>query len=181
MPLTGPKILTFTLKGNERIMVHYKKILTHIPRKARQTGRSLAYKGRDQARELVREQEAGFYWKGKGQLMNNIVVRKGRQDNERSEFWLVAKTPYAFGVESGLKPTIKYVDSEPKLKSWVEGAVKAGVMKQKPKKIRVAADISTPSRPIPWGPTGMKFMRHAFDFMRKGAETYLEQIREEIY
>ena len=181
MPLKSTPLYVIRLENGTKIIHAVGRIRGNLSRASRRTGRSLAYKARDQARDLVREQEARFYWKGKGQLINNIVVRKGRQNDERNEFWLVAKTPYAFEVESGLKPTIKYVDSEPKLKSWVEGAVKAGVMKRKPKKIRVAADTSTPLRPIPWGPTGMKFMRHAFDFMRKDVENYLEEIRREIY
>jgi len=177
MPLAGPKLFTIRVKGGTKIIHVIGRIRGNLSRASRRTGRSLAEKGREQAKEIVRMQEAQFPWSGKGQLMNSIVVREGEQGPDRNEFQLVAGASYAAQVEEGLTPRKVPVANDTKLQSWLKGAG----FSRFPKFVTVSAKDPYPARPIPWGTEGMQFMRKAFDFMRKDVETYVEQLAREIY
>ncbi|KKK73350.1 hypothetical protein LCGC14_2894710 [marine sediment metagenome] len=181
----GPKIITFEVRGKPRIMAHLNKIQANISRGLRQTGESLAKTGRQKAKERITEYESDFSWNNKGELGRSLQVRRLESGPERSVFQLQTTKDYAFGVDQGLQPRSGVpVGETAKLLSWARAVAEADNLLMEelfPRgKMRIAADRSTAHRKHAWGPTGMRFMENAFNFMRKSAKGKVERIAKEI-
>jgi len=168
-------------KDYTKLLAKTGRMQVNIPRYSNRTGRIIAERGRDVARQRVKEQESSFDWLNKGQLAKSIVVRNVEQSNERNIFELAATAPHAWQVENGLIVRRNVpIGETPKLRSWAEGAALArgeedafggfprGVM-------NIGGKNATP-----WAKTGMKYMEAAGNSMKSELRTHIEKLGKEI-
>jgi len=171
----GRLIVEIKEKGGTKLNAKIGRLMRKIPRYLNRTGRIIAERGRDVAKQRIRDQESKFNWSGKGQLANSVVVRNVERSNERNIFELVATAGYAWQVEDGLQPRQKVPIRETgKLFSWAEGAADAKGMFIEELFPRGTMNIAG-QYSAPWVKTGMKFMETGVNSMKKELRTHVEK------
>ena len=177
----GRLIVEINEKNRNKLNAKLGRLMRLIPRHLNRTGRIIAERGRDVAKQRIRDLESTFNWTGKGQLANSVVVRNLERSTERNIFELVATAQYAQEVEDGLRPRMNVPIRETgKLFSWAEGAADSqGFLSVGGLFPRGTMNIAGPHS-APWAKTGMKFMETGFNSMKKELRTHVEKLGKEI-